>query len=169
MSSPEARKPRIGFWLRVLSALVDLLVLYACWLVLGLLWPTLYDMGLSLAGVESIFLLVYFFYSINEIIWAATPGKMLFRQRIGRADGERADGWRMFLRWSVKQSPPMFYIIFGITGFSIFYLLGGFGLLVILIGCLYASTDEKQTWHDQWAGTAVYRRRDLARAAGVSA
>jgi uncharacterized RDD family membrane protein YckC len=33
---------------------------------------------------------------------------------------------------------------------------------VLLVGFLYALNDDKRAWHDEWAGTAVYRRRKLA-------
>ena len=36
--------------------------------------------------------------------------------------------------------------------------LSSFTALLVLIGCLFASTDNRQAWHDRWAKTAVFRR-----------
>src|SRR5205814_496662 len=105
---------------------------------------------------ELCFLFVFAAYTFTEVFFAATPGKMILRLRIGSSDGTPADGWRLLLRWSTKQFALLFQMLFNLTGIPLFYLLGGFGGLVVLIGCLYASNDDKQAWHDQWAGTAVF-------------
>jgi hypothetical protein len=45
-----------------------------------------------------------------------------------------------------------------VTAFPILYFLAGLASLFVLIGCLFASNDDKLTWHDQWAKTAVEKR-----------
>lgn len=39
--------------------------------------------------------------------------------------------------------------------------MSGVTTLFVVIGCLHASNDSKQAWHDQWSGTAVYRRQRI--------
>jgi hypothetical protein len=39
--------------------------------------------------------------------------------------------------------------------------LGGIWFAGVLIGCLASANDGKQAWHDQLAGTAVFRRREI--------
>jgi hypothetical protein len=36
--------------------------------------------------------------------------------------------------------------------------LAGFMNGIILVGCLQALDEDKRTWHDEWARTAVFRR-----------
>ena len=44
---------------------------------------------------------------------------------------------------------------FCIAGFRV---LSGFYSLIVVVGCLYASNDDKRAWHDLWAGTSVFRK-----------
>ena len=42
-----------------------------------------------------------------------------------------------------------------------FRIIAGFSNAVVAMGCLMALGETKQTWHDQWAGTAVFRKREV--------
>ena len=76
-----------------------------------------------------------------------------------------ADRWRLILRWSAKQFWLFAMLLFILTSVPLFYVLSGFMSLIVIIECLFASNDDKLAWHDQWAGTAVYRRARLGSAA----
>jgi uncharacterized RDD family membrane protein YckC len=107
-------------------------------------------------------------YTSMEFFLAATPGKLILRQRIAGADARAAGRWRLFLRWSTKQMPLLCEFLFIFTGGTVFYYVGGLEWILVLIGCLFAANDEKLAWHDQWAGTAVIRRRSLAGSEAMS-
>ena len=68
-----------------------------------------------------------------------------------------AERWSLILRWSAKQFWLFAMLLFILTSVPLFYVLSGFMSLIVIIGCLFASNDDKLAWHDQWARTGVYR------------
>jgi uncharacterized RDD family membrane protein YckC len=153
---------RVGFWLRVLASLIDSVF------VLLLLMFSLAAHLLIIGNARSSRLFDGFFwtailiYTATEVFLAGTPGKRILRIKIGRNDCTSADKWRLGLRWSTKQLPLILLLLFIATNWLFFTILRGLTAAVVFFGCFYAANDDKLSWHDQWAGTAVYRTRDLA-------
>ena len=98
-------------------------------------------------------------YTSFEIWVAATPGKFALGLRISAQDCGPADRWTRVLRWSTKHFWLLAAMLFALTEFGPLRLLAGFSSLIFAIGCLFASNDDKLAWHDQWAHTAVCKRR----------
>jgi len=147
---------------RILATVVDLLIFWiASWLISILVEPPLRawiqtewraDYVLSL-----IMLALWLLYSSLEMIVAATPGKMLLGVRIARMDGEVAPASMLLMRWSTKQFPYILSI-FQLITFSPF--LGAFANLmnlILWIGCLQMLDEDRRSWLDWWARTAVIR------------
>ncbi len=147
---------------RILATLIDLLIFWiAAALISILVEPPLRariqtewraDYVLSL-----IVMALWLLYSSLEMIVAATPGKMLLGLRIARADGEVAPASMLLMRWSTKQLPCILVIFQRIT-FSPF--LGAFASLmnlILWIGCLQMLDEDRRSWLDWWARTAVIR------------
>ncbi len=111
---------------------------------------------------QAIWYVPWLLYSLQEIVWASTPGKKLLNMQITCSDGSPADRWALVMRYIGKQYPWVFAVIAGITQNAFFSYLGGLGAVIVLIGCLYAMNDDKRAWHDDWAGTAVELRRPRA-------
>jgi len=155
--------PRVGFWLRLAAALIDVVFLLVIEVALGLAWMFVFmTRDLSTRSFSIVLVLVFIAYTSLEFFIAATPGKLILGQRIAARDSPGAGRWRLFLRWATKQMPLLCQGLFVITGGTVFYYLGGLEWVVVLIGFLFVANDEKLAWHDQWAGTAVVRRRALA-------
>jgi uncharacterized RDD family membrane protein YckC len=150
--------PRAGFWIRLSAALIDGV---AALVVMIAVSASLYSAGISIERSNAAAFAALLPYTMLEILTRGTPGKLLLGLRIARADGSPADFWRLCLRWSTKQGPMIFQILYLLTRFPAFYLIGGFYGLVVFVGCFYASNDDKLAWHDQWAGTAVMHKRAL--------
>jgi uncharacterized RDD family membrane protein YckC len=143
---------RVGFWYRVLAAVID----GALFLPIGLaLLILLRDSPYAAAVASSV---AWLAYSSLEVAAAGTPGKLVLGLRIAYPDGSTADRWTLFLRWSTKQLPAILGLLYLLTTFVPVRLLANFAELLVLIGCLFASTDSKQAWHDRWAKTAVCRK-----------
>ena len=106
--------------------------------------------------IELIVGLVVLIYTLMEVFFRGTPGKLILRMRIMAIDGTPADKWQLILRWSTKQSPLLASILFDVTQYSPFKVLSGLSGFIIFIGCLFVANDDKLAWHDQWAMTAVY-------------
>jgi len=150
---------RVGFWKRSLALAIDLVLLS--------ITLTITTSEILPAATQNQFAIELAVYSVIAVytsseIWAAgTPGKRILGLRIARVDAEKADHWRLSLRWSTKSFFVIGGLLWTITSFSPFYILTGFMNLVVAIGCIAAANDDKLSWHDQWAKTAVYRKKDL--------
>lgn len=142
-----------GFWLRFVASFIDGILINVALglasLVLGLkLMDYNYDpasgnLGASTAssGAGAISFLIAAAFSIGFWLWrGATPGKMLFKMQVVRADT------------GLPITP----------GQAIGRYLGYFvSALVFLLGFIWAGFDaRKQAWHDKLAGTVAVRRRD---------
>ena len=159
---------RAGFWIRVLATIIDIVIMLIIALAVG---AVIFSITSTLAGrmTDIAVYTAWLGYTTFEIWTAATPGKMLLRLRISEQDCSPADFWRRVLRWSTKQFWMIAYLFFLLSASTVLYALGGFSSLVVTIGCLFAANDDRLTWHDQWAHTAVcYRSRNERRLAAAS-
>lgn len=147
--------PYVGFWKRLLAMSVDwfilsniagilfvtgLTALNLSWIEGGIPWPE------DLLAAASSFVMLYllallflngFYFTYFHGLTGQTPGKMLFRIRVVRLDGEPMTPGIAFLRWA------------------------GYHLSsILLLGFLWVAVDpRKQGWHDKIAGTVVVEER----------
>ncbi|MDE2181334.1 MAG: RDD family protein [candidate division NC10 bacterium] len=148
VAGPEARKA--GFWIRLTAWIADLVCLFLVTMTLtfvalttiylgGQLGGEINDQVIALAGYASAAIvllsgLVYFTIFVGSC--GQTPGKMLFRLKIIRVDGQEMTYGRALIRslcWMLS------------------LLLFGLGFLMI------AFTRQKRALHDMLAGTSVIR------------
>lgn len=148
IAGPEVRKA--GFWIRLAAWIVDLACLFLVTIALALAaLITIYlggqfggeinDQVMALAGYSSTAIVmlsgvVYFTIFVGSC--GQTPGKMLFRLKVVRADGQEMTYDRALLRslcWILS------------------LLLFGIGFLMI------ACTRQKRGLHDMLTGTSVIR------------
>jgi uncharacterized RDD family membrane protein YckC len=148
---------------RILASLIDFLIFWiAAWLISILIEPPLRariqtewraDYVLSL-----IMIALWLLYTSLEMIAAATPGKIFLSLRIAQADGTEAPTSMLVMRWSSKQLPYIL-MVFQMLTFSDF--LGAAASLtngIVWIGCLQMLDEDRRSWLDQWAHTAVIRQ-----------
>ena len=148
MIAPMQQPPEleyVGFWLRVLAAVVDsLLVVVLTMPLMGLLYGRATDLGgTDFAAHPAGFLIEWVLPAVAVIVFwlarQATPGKMLISARIVDA--------------RTGTSPS--------TGQAIVRYLGYYvSLLPLGLGLIWVGLDRrKQGWHDKIAGTVVVRPR----------
>jgi uncharacterized RDD family membrane protein YckC len=150
--------------MRLLALLIDAALLLP--ILFGLVYYLQDVQTAPVSVTDFIFVSGLFIYSWTELFFGGTPGKLLLGLRIAGADGSPAEFWKRFSRWLTKQLSIICWLLFILTQFQGFYVVGGFMNLVLGIGFLYSSNDDKQAWHDQWCGTAVYRKKRRGEAAG---
>jgi uncharacterized RDD family membrane protein YckC len=158
---------RAGFWIRVLATIIDIVIMLIIATAVG---AVMFSITATLGGraIETAIYTAWLGYTSFEIWTAATPGKMLFGLRISEQDCSPAEFWRRVLRWSTKQYWMTAYLYFLLSASTVLYAIAGFSSLVVTIGCLFAANDDRLTWHDQWAHTAVcYRPRRQQRLAAA--
>jgi uncharacterized RDD family membrane protein YckC len=149
---------------RILTSVIDLVIF---WIAAGLIsfligpplrvriqteWRADYVLGLITIGL-------WLLYSSLEMIVAATPGKMFLDLRIARVDGREAPTSMLVMRWSAKQLPYIL-MVFQMLTFSDF--LGAMASLtngIVWIGCLQMLDEDRRSWLDLWAHTAVIREK----------
>ena len=149
---------KVGFPLRLAAALIDALIAYFAGV--AILFAS-YAAGVPQNVYDLMFWSWVLLYSFTEVPWTATPGKRILGISIRDFDGTGICRWRRFSRWMAKWSPIIFSLLLDVTGWLPFNLLGGFLSAVILVGCVAILNDDKRAWHDEWAGTAVFRKRKL--------
>lgn len=150
---------RAGFWIRTLAAVIDAVAwIILTFVIAGLFfsWSPRWQPEVLDRVEPTTILLACLAYTFLEVVTRRTVGKLLFHLRIRRGDGEPADFWQLFLRWSTKQFPLICAIIYTACDLPVFYMLQGFSSLLLTIGCFFAANDDHLAWHDQWSGTAVF-------------
>jgi uncharacterized RDD family membrane protein YckC len=162
---------RAGFWIRVLATGLDLFaggVVVAAGTTGAFLTLTWMDASDELAEYvgQIVIQVLVIAYTSTEVWLAATPGKLALRLRIGSSAGVPATRWTLALRWSAKFFGLFLLLIYAVTRNGLMYDLGSFTNTIVLIGCLQALDEDRRTWHDEWAGTAVLRLRPAARPPG---
>ncbi len=123
-------------------------------------------MGFTRAGIIWGFIgtLVALFYSLMEIAYAATPGKMMLGIKIANADGTEAQTSRLTTRWFVKSGLSTSLSLLGmLTVSSLLSSLSTVIGIVIGLGCFMVLSATRQALHDRIAQTAVYRREHIQR------
>jgi uncharacterized RDD family membrane protein YckC len=95
-------------------------------------------------------------YFVTEIVKAASPGKMILKQKIVKMDGTPAPQDALIKRYLLKNSPNIMMFLWGITGIGLFNALTGLAGLFFLVSCLMAFRNTKTALHDDLAGTCVY-------------
>jgi hypothetical protein len=72
-------------------------------------------------------------------------------------DATEAPTSRLVMRWMTKNSNSIwsfFAVVFNIAALD---RIAGLAGLIVFIGCFMVLRESKKAWHDDWAGTAVYR------------
>ena len=108
--------------------------------------------------------LVAFAYTLFfEGFRGTSPGKMAVGLVIALHDGVPADRWTLVFRWMTKQYDRIWLLV----GAAILIrpvatmsgLVAAFATTVLTIGLFQALDEDRRTWHDQWTGTAVWKKR----------
>jgi uncharacterized RDD family membrane protein YckC len=147
---------------RILASIIDVVIfLIAAWLISILVEPPLRariqtewraDLVLSIITIA-----LWLLYSSLEMIVAATPGKMFLSLRIVGADGTEAPTSLLVMRWSSKQLPYILMLFRQLTLNGFLASLASLTNLILWIGCLQMLDENRRSWLDLWAHTAVIK------------
>jgi uncharacterized RDD family membrane protein YckC len=158
--APEALE-YVGFWLRVLAALVDTIWVTPIIVLLGLVYQNasssltdalvLDPAGVSVAALAKAlaptpadFVVQYLLPAVLIVLFwrrrSATPGKMLIHARIVDA--------------RTGSAPTLRQLVIRYVGYYV-------SIVPLLLGLFWVGWDpRKQGWHDKLAGTVVVRPKD---------
>jgi uncharacterized RDD family membrane protein YckC len=183
---------RAGFGIRLVAALVDGVIVAALLVttvavgagVVAMTGPAggqaeaLRRARLLMAAITCGLLLVVVAYTGLDVAAGGTVGKRLFKLHVASPDGGPTAKGRLLLRWALKWSPVLAFMLARAAAFSLLYALGDAGamegslasravewllyatpLLALLvgIGSLLALTPRRQALHDRVADTVVLR------------
>lgn len=142
-SSALAKKPKAGFWLRLVALMIDVFLIFMIQVAFGILLAFSSNGGFNLDSSISV-LLQIFSTVVSLFYWifftgncGQTPGKMLLRIQVVRVDGDNLGYGKAFYREVVGK------FLSGII-FAIGYLMAAFD-------------DQKQGLHDRMAKTYVIK------------
>lgn len=123
---------------------------------------SVYEMVRTVTVASFLATVIALLYSLTEIAFAASPGKMLLKIMIASADGIKASTGTLALRWLVKAGVGGILSIIGTVGnISIATTLASLLGIVIFIGCFFVLSANRQALHDLIAKTAVFRREHV--------
>jgi len=141
-----------GFWIRLLAKIIDWLVIFILFLpgfLISVYINHLKGIYPLSSGPPTFFYIYSFLCFIFAIIlydpffikkYGATPGKMLLKLKVIKADNSKISWGDSFLRWFI-------------------YKLGS-GWWVLFLGVISIAWDKKkQGWHDKAAKTIVIRNQ----------
>jgi len=138
-----ARRPKAGFWLRLVALLIDGFLVFMMQVVFSLLLVMVGGGGFNLQGSMPILTQVFstilslFYWVFFTGYCGQTPGKMLLRIQVVRLDGETLGYGKAFYREVIGK-----------------FISG----IIFLIGYLMAAfDDQKQALHDRMAKTYVIK------------
>ncbi|MBS1560731.1 MAG: RDD family protein [Bacteroidetes bacterium] len=106
-------------------------------------------------------IVVAFAYSLIELMWGTSPGKMTLGLQIARSDGTRGDLSLYAKRWAVKHIKDILQFAAFIGTIQVLETIGGVLGFVIFIGFFFVFSDSRMTLHDRIAQSAVFRKRDI--------
>jgi uncharacterized RDD family membrane protein YckC len=175
---------RVGFGTRVAAALIDMVIVgivgFAAGAAIGGLLGGWIGGALggsegvgsssgaagaavgAVLGVVAAFGGFVFLYSLIEAVTGASPGKMILGLKVGTDDGRLGSSALYVKRWAIKFSGTVLGLLGAIPGLHVLGLLAPAAGLIVFIGCFLVLGDKRQALHDLAAGTAVFRRTDLA-------
>lgn len=188
--TPPIEDVRVGFGPRFGAFIIDALITMAIAVIVAMIFmslglkPSLYgeeelDQMLSvykmfgIGGSEMSMIMdfvgtiavasivVAFAYSLIELMWGTSPGKMTLGLQIARPDGTRGDLSLYAKRWAVKHIKEILQFASFIGTIAILQTIGGVLGFVIFIGYFFVFSDARMTLHDRIAQSAVFRKRDI--------
>lgn len=189
-SAPPIEYIRVGFGPRFGAILIDALITVAISVIVAMIFMSLglkpsvfseedlqqmlstYKMlGIGGAEMETIMefvgtisvagIVVAFAYSLIELMWGTSPGKLTLGLQIARLDGTRGDFSLYAKRWAVKHIKEILQFASFIAAISVLQTIGSFLGFVIFIGYFFVFSDSRMTLHDRIAQSAVFRKRDI--------
>ena len=106
-------------------------------------------------------------YGLIEGFSGASVGKMILGIKIANEDGTKAKTGKYFSRYLLKNIAFIGAALGYLTGIYILKTIGGYGGLIIFIGCFFVLGASKQSLHDKIVKTAVFLKKDIAPAGAV--
>jgi uncharacterized RDD family membrane protein YckC len=157
----------VGFWLRALATSIDGVFSFILWIVAVVGLNEIAEPQLRLNNhsigviVDCVTIAVILFYTATDIIFRRTPGKFLVGIEIANADSSDPSVWTLANRWTYKWTFLFLWLLWIFLDQVLLQSLANLWMFLILAGCFAALGEAKLTWHDRWAKTAVFRRREL--------
>ncbi len=105
--------------------------------------------------------IVTFMYYAFEIIFAATPGKMILGIKIVDENMTEASVNKLALRFFYKHLSTIISLMAFLITFESLDVVSSIITIIIWIGFLFTLSPKRQAFHDMLAGTIVLRRRDI--------
>ena len=171
---PAANRIISGFWRRMLSFLLDCLILFVPAILSGFL---LFDFYAELGGWGRLLgfciALMYFGLFNSSLGHGQTLGKRLLKIEVVNVSGDYISPGRSLLRFSVLAAPwflnrPPIHLseVMGPLGYTMALLMSGLGGAILYMYIFNRRT--RQSLHDLAAGTWVVRTWPKGPAPGVS-
>ena len=144
----------------IIMSLLSTLLLFALGLFLGSANMDTVSIFGFLAGMVLSLPITAFLYTLIEGLTGASPAKMMFGIKIANEDGTKANRNTLIKRWAFRNGVLLIQILaaIGLTFLSQVSLIYG---LIIIVGCFMVLRDNKQSFHDSWSTTAVFKKSDI--------
>ncbi|MCX6154181.1 MAG: RDD family protein [Candidatus Kapabacteria bacterium] len=166
---------RVGFWKRLAATLIDGVITAVIIVIVFYLTGKLNDYIFAYKSMFSdpiaaqeilgsftlLLLLIGLGYSLTEVLFAASPGKMVLGIKIAEQDGKRASIGTLAFRFLIKHIELPFSFLFVFTQIKMFSTIGTVFSLGIFVGYFFVFAAARQGFHDMLAKTAVFNNDDI--------
>lgn len=166
---------RVGFGPRLGAALLDIGFTFSLLMIVMIITGVLQEFTYVLDNIindTSLFdkflqailplsFIVTFMYYAFEIIFAATPGKMILGLKIVDENMHEASVNKLAMRFLYKHLSTILSLIAFLLTIESLDIVASIVTFIIWGGFLYTLSPKRQGVHDLLAGTIVLRRRDI--------
>lgn len=171
---------RIGFGRRLGAGILDILfhviILMICFVAFGIMQDiTAINWNEALANpkimqeitenltksITPLSVIIAFLYYSMEVLFSATPGKMLLGLIIANQNRTRANTASLARRFAIKNVSYFFTAIFALTWIQMFSSLSGWGTIFMIVAFFFTLSASRQSLYDKWSKTAVFFKDEL--------
>jgi uncharacterized RDD family membrane protein YckC len=115
----------------------------------------------NLMPYYSLFTAVFLVYFVSEPLLGFTPGKYILKLRITQENKQVADTNQIWLRYIIKYSSWILFLVFFIFGMLEWLMIPSLLFMMTVIAFLFTLGMKKSALYDIWTNTAVYRLSDI--------
>jgi len=148
---------RAGIGVRLTAGLIDALAIIILYWIFDLIFFPSFETATEAKVRLSLFFgsLLMVAYSLTDVFFRATPGKLLFKLRVTNAAGYPATQGQLWMRWLFRWGFLFLHAIFGLSLLMVFRYTTFMGATAVFTLFMMMLSSIGWAIYDRWAGTSI--------------